>query len=563
MHLFNHKTLFDRIFTNELGIENDPNTQKIRLRNKSALITKSEMRTLKTKIMFRCSLYKNEPIYILIKPDSLKEITENFDQKHFQRSLIGFDSYDDIKEFIDDSSKLVDRRNPKSPSEVKEDQYTQAIFKLIFETIEKFFLIVSLKHLNFTVIDSKTVDFTKMSNNDNKVFGYLMPVTLDIKSNSDTDKRIGERQLDAEILIPIKTLRMLLFFMTGKDIARMEGVSDWIQLLKDLELEFGTSKAFFPFSVSDFFNGLMGTDFRTLITMLLTSGMISYDMLYALSRVIESGTERITGSLSKRIKAEYLKTIQKKKYNKRWITVANYHTLCNVKELVESSKFESSLLGHFKDIFNNIELMITERLFTEKPFSEWVKDMRESGQLHPVFSECSLKNVAMALSSEDEDIIKLFDGKISKRSYQDLIDDLRYMKKLNPTKKEVLDAKQQMINSYAENLFKNKTEKEQALSNWINFNSYRDTNYAFNVIGPVDFSLALMHLDTRVRRPVVNNLYEPAKLFVEDLLTGKIRLSTPYGKKIIDKTSLKVASDIYKMALTGRIILKEAKQVDK
>jgi hypothetical protein len=332
-----------------------------------------------------------------------------------------------------------------------------------------------------------------------------------------------------------------------------------VKYIAGLEDHFIGAKAFFPYKTHEFFNHMNEKDFQKLITQMLSSSMLSYDMLFALSRIIEDGTDKVINSLSKRRREEFIKNTQEKagSFDKRWVQTANYHTLCNIKILLDKNKFESPLISKFQNILREIEKKAIEKTLRRKPIIEWIREAKENKALHQTFSNCSLISIARALADEKEDAIEEFKEGISKRSYQDLKEDIEYVKRNKPTYEEKLLAKKEFIETYAVSLFHSISYENRHVSNWVNFKDAYSVNYAFNYIGPVDFSLGMMELDDKGRRHILKELQPPAKYFVEDLLSGKITLSIPYGRQTIIHASEKLASELYKLNLMERIFIEE------
>lgn len=500
MYKFKQNTLIDYIFLSEfLQLDKTSSYNKINI-DCSYLINEDELKIFKKKIMYKACLYKKEAFYIL---------TEHIDN-------------------------------------IMNDETIQSIFQPIMSYVKEFYYDVSLKNLDFSVSEHKIVDFTTLQKKGKALYGYV--INGSVQTNENT-------KLNFIFFIPVKLLKFLIFFLTNKDISKFKDLNTIIKFIEELELEFITAKSFFPFRTREFFNELDAADFQKTISLLLSSNMISYDMLYALSRVIESGTDRILHSLSKNLKEEFIQNVQEKanSYDKRWVEASNYHLLCNIKILLEKKKFDSPILSKFKQIIEQIDLKITEKIFNKKPLLDWMKEALKQKKLHSIFSACNLKNIATALSSESDEILSIFKQGISTRSYEDLLGDIDYIKRNKPSYEEEFIAKQNILYKYAELIYNSLEKKYKNLINWVKFKSIRDLNQAYNYIGPVVFSLGIMILEEKVKRFLIRNLNPPSKYFVEDLLTGTIKLNFPYGRATIQKSAEELAKELHKLNFVGRI----------
>ncbi|MFW5799176.1 MAG: hypothetical protein ACOCV8_00050 [Spirochaetota bacterium] len=522
--------LTNRFLSDDTSVDIYDVSVKTEVNGTARFINKNELSILKKKLMYKCVLYKNEPFYIIIDKQKLDSININ-----------------NNKELANIIKKDPDFDNNRDLNKLTNPDIIQSLFKPVFNSVKKFYYDVSLKELEFSVKDGKLVNFTALPKKDSSIFGYLLSAKYYVKD---------EALFDFFILLPFNLLKHLVFFLTYKDMKKFKDASELVSLLDRLEFEFINDKSFFPFKTEEFFNRLNEQDFRKIIHLLLSSSMLSYDMLYALSRVIESGSERVIKSLSKNLRDEFIQNTREKKesYDKRWIQVSNYHLLCNVKLLLEKKRFESPLIEKFQKILSEIELKISEKIFNEKEFLEWMKDAKKDKLLHKIFSEMSLKESAIALVDYMEEALEIFEGGISKRSLQDLKDDLDYIKRVNPSYKEKLEARQKMLYTYADNSFQNLNDKEKSLKRWLRFSTEWDLNHAFNYIGPVDFSLGIMNLEHKeLKRFIVKNLKTPAKYFIEDLFSGKINLNMAYGKNTISQSAENLAKELYKLYFVGRI----------
>jgi hypothetical protein len=522
---YQDKTLIDNIFLNERVLPDEKIVKtNIEIIGNSFLINKDELNVLDKKLMYQCQLYKTEPFYLLFNEKALSDTT----LKH-----------------------ALELRGVEQPG-LSMSNSIQALFQPMFEYVSHFYYNVSLKKFDFAVKTGKKVDFKRMPKSDNSLYAYVMPAKLAIG---------GELEIKFILFIPVKLLRFLVFFLTNKDISKMKAPKEIVKLISDLEHHFIGAKAFFPYKGYEFFNELSETDFQKLITRMFSSSMLSYDMLFALSRVIENGTDKVINALSKRRKDEFIENTREKagSYDKRWVQTALYHILCNLKILLERKKFESELLDKFQKILKHIEMNAVEKTIHRKPIKEWVREAKENKALHTTFSNCSLIDVARALADEGEEAVEEFQEGISKRSFQDLKEDIDYVKRNQPTNEEKLQAKKKFIETYAESRFNNLPYEQRHISHWVDFKDEYSVNYAFNYIGPVDFSLGMMELDQKGRRGIIKELQVPAKHFVEDLLSGKITLSIPYGRQTIIRASEKLATELYKLKLMNRISLEEPK----
>jgi hypothetical protein len=525
MYKFINKTLIDEIFSQDFLNEdiNKNSPIKINLIPDSFLIGKAELSNFNKGIMYQCGLYKKESLYIIIPATELSKVNIEVINETFNKK------FDDVKQVV-------------------EPKFIQRLYKSIFDSVSKFYFDVALKNMEFSVQSHKVVDFTKLPKNDKALFGYGIKLRLSVNAKFN---------FESFILLPIKLLKLLIFFLSDRDITKLKNTEAMIHFIERLEFEFISAKSFFPFKISDFFNTLNQNEFQKTISLMLSSNMLSYDMLFALSRVIENGTERVTKSLSKRLKEDFIANAREKagSYDKRWIQSANYHILCNLKTLLEKNRFESEYLTSSKEILEKIDLKITEKVFLKTPFFKWMDKAQEDKKLHSIFSACNLQTVATAIMSEPEDILSIFEKSISKRSYQDLLSDLDYVKRNALSHSEQIRAKHDMLFKYAEFSFKDLPQEKKELKHWSNFKDVLSLNYAFNYVGPVDFSIGIMWLDEKQKRSIVKNLTHPAKYFVEDLLIGKIKLNMAYGKNTIQRTAINLAEELYKLNFTGRINL--------
>jgi len=146
-----------------------------------------------------------------------------------------------------------------------------------------------------------------------------------------------------------------------------------------------------------------------------------------------------------------------------------------------------------------------------------------------------------------------FKDGISKRAFEDLTDEVAFIKRNNPSHKEQILAKYTFAEEYSKSLFNDMKQKEKNLINWIRFKSASDLNHSFSYIGPIDFTLGIITLEEKAKNSIVRNLTIPAKYFVEDLLIGKIKLNTPYGKTTLQIASEKLAQELFKLGKIGRI----------
>jgi len=274
MHIFKDKTLLDYLFANQFNISNEAKDFSVEIINPSMILNKFELSILKKKIMYQCFLYKTEPFYILLSPD------------------------ENTKMALTQANRLLERDSANNPFDIASIQNT---FQLMFKSIKDFYYDVSLKNLEFTIKENKIIDFSTLPKDDKSIYGYAISLKLKIKDSIS---------IDAVILIPIKLLRFLIFFLTDKDITKLQSEEELINHIENLEMEFVTAKYFFPFKASDFFNSLNEDDFRQIIQLLFSSNMISYDMLFALSRVIENGTDRVMNSISKNLINEFVKYVK-------------------------------------------------------------------------------------------------------------------------------------------------------------------------------------------------------------------------------------------------------------
>lgn len=528
MHKFKDKTLIDEVFAQNFLRDDDLEHKssaviKYDLLHGSFLIGKDDLHNFNKGIMYQCTLYKDFPLYIIIPSTETSKINPAVINDTFKKK------FEDVKQVL-------------------EPVFIQSLYKSLFSSVCKFYFDIALKKMEFAIEDSKVVDFNKLSKNDKSLFGYGMKLRLSIN---------GKFNFNSVIIIPVKLLKVLIYFLSDRDFTKLHNTEAMIKFIERLEFEFMSAKSFFPFKINDFFDELNQNEFRKLVSLLLSSNMISYDMLFALTRVIENGTERVMESLSKRLKEEFIKNTKEKvgTYDKRWVQTANYHILCNLKTLLEKNRFESEYLSSSKEVLQKIDLKITEKIFTRMSFSEWMKKAQKDKKLHSVFSSCSLQNIAIALLSEPKEILDVFRQGISKRSYQDLQSDLDYVRRNTPPQSEQVKAKHEMLLKYAEFSFKDLAQEKKELKHWVGFKDRLSLNYAFNYIGAVNFSLGIMWLDEKGKRSIVKNLMPPAQFFVEDLLTGKIKLNMAYGKNTIQRVAVELAEELYKLSFIGRIKL--------
>ncbi len=547
MYKFSKNNFLEQIFSGKVSDMSCANgedvTPCVEICGSSYMISKKELTSLGTKVMFQCELYKSETFYVLFDQ---KELTTSGMVSVNNANVVGANNG-----HIDDGSSVM-------------ISFVNTIFKPLFDRISNFYKIMSLKDLCFYVKNVQKKDLSLLTDTDYKPHSYLMPVKVFVgnnlpdltsRNNPDAEK---VKEVKAYFLIPLKLLKILIFLLTDKDITKMTNPSDITTLMDNLESCIIGAKSFFPYKINDFFNQLGEEDFTNIITKMLSSSMLSYDMLYALTRILDNGTDRIMGALSKKRKEDFIKNTQDKidTFDKKWIQTANYHTLCNLNMLIEKNKYESPVLNQFKAIIRDVETYSIKKMLAKKPLPEWIESAKQNKNLHTTFSNCSLITVAKAISDEDESILKDFESSISKRAFQDLKNDVEYVRDRTNSYDRLM-AKMEFIERYSESLFKKIPYKKRHINLWADFKDSMSVNYVFNYVGPVLFSLATMEMDEKHKRLAIKGLNVPAKYFLEGLLYGDIKLSIPYGRSSIVKAAEDLSWNIFKLNIMGRIRIVE------
>ncbi len=435
-----------------------------------------------------------------------------------------------------------------------------ALFADILKIISETLYILTLKKFDLSIEDNKLKTFPKQDFK-YKFTGYKISNKL----------KIGSISLKFSIVIPIKFLRNIVYYLTKEDFLKKEA-DKLPKILDETRKNFIYKTYFFPFDIVDFFNNLTDKELQKILGLFFSGNLITYDMLYALAVHIENGFERVTNSLSKRLRTEFLQAIKDKEETlkeRRWVQIAAYHIIINLKILFEQNKFESPYINKFKSMYEIVRIKEYKNFFASKSFTEWLKEMKSAGLLMKVYSFLDATTNTQAFISADDVALEIIKNSISKRAFGFLTEEIEF-EKIHLDENKEIKARYEFINCYLDMLFeKKKTEDETRLdedktlldleNQILRFSSVKEFNFLVEYVGAIDFYIVMIKESTKLQRLIIKNLSPPVKYFMEDLSAGKIQLNFAFGDKTQKTSKNHILKTIFKLDKLEMINLKRDK----
>ncbi len=472
----------------------------------SELMTQKKLEDIAPKIAFMARIYKDYPFYFMVEADLYEEHGQ-------QLSDLVLSYTEDIQKFL-------------------EDVTLRKGFSRI-EQVNK----LQLSTMNFA----------------DQVVGYY------IKAQFKTNDIV----FDFSVFIPRKTLNHFTALILKKNIAKIDDINLLTEFLQNMRTEFYKKNISFPLDVVEFLNAISDQNLQKIIALLLSNNSITYDMLCAVTSRMEDGFNRVINNLSKNQKADFLKAREKQtETDYRWVQIVLYQIGLNLDKLLKEKKLESVHIDRIKRILLDIFYQELDLFFFTQPFYQWLENTNDDKILQELLSQSNDIALAKSFISFNEDNMNLIKKNSSKRKYQYLLEDINYQKRKCSNKDEIA-AQYEVLQTLMDLNFKKLPVNEKNLEIWIHrFTKMADFNFAVNVVGPVEFSLALVPLPVRLKRMIIKNLKPPVKYFFYYFLANKIKLNFPYGDVRIKEAANEVIRVFYQLEQEGKIELKSFAQVE-
>ncbi len=363
---------------------------------------------------------------------------------------------------------------------------------------------------------------------------------------------------DVDVLLSLTLVRSA-FYKTVKHIIPKD--IDSLNLL--LEIEDFRRKAYFltssiPWELDDFLSSLTDKQVQFLFNSMLTQGALTYDMLSTLVSALRNNGSRVFNSLSKRTQSMVLKVRESRKFfsSPRWIKEVLFLTKLNLYTLVGEENIKVESIEFLKELRERYDEDIARKNFEVKPFCEWVYEISQMGELGKLIVRVDHVSIAKALSS-DPQLVKEFEGVMSKRGVKSLEEDVNYFVKRGVNAREILKSQMKIVDAVREIKYEKQFPRgSEEVSVFVDaVSSGEELEFTAYEAGTTDFIIAVKTLPLSVKDRVIDKLRGTFADLVEDFIKGKIKFPFSYGEKREKEARRKLHKTIWILRDEGKVNL--------